>query len=73
MKKHYTLTGMSCGGCVNTVKQALLRIQGITEADVLLEPQSAVLTHSKPVDIIQLQAELSKSGHYTIREAGSIT
>lgn len=36
MKKQYTLTRMSCGGYVNTVKHALLNIQDITEAEVLL-------------------------------------
>lgn len=69
MKKQYTLSGMSCGGCVNTVKQALLKIHDITEAEVMLQPESAVLTMSKPVEIMELQAELSKKGNYTIKEA----
>ena len=68
MKKQYSLTGMSCGGCVNTVKQALLKIHDISEAEVLLQPQSAVLTMSEPISIMELQAELSKKGNYTIKE-----
>jgi copper chaperone CopZ len=69
MKKQYILSGMSCGGCVNTVKQALLKIHDIIEVEVLLQPQSAVLTMSKPIDIMELQTELSKTGNYTIKEA----
>ncbi len=69
MKKKYTLTGMSCGGCVNSVKHALLNIPDILEAEVQLQPQSAVLTMSKSIDIIELQAELSKKGNYTIKES----
>ncbi len=69
MKKNYEIKGMSCGGCVSNVKRALLQLPDVTEADVQLNPQSAVLTMSKPVDVEELQAQLKKAGHYIIREA----
>jgi copper chaperone len=69
MKKNYEIKGMGCGGCVSNVKRALLQLPDITEADVQLNPQSAVLTMSKPVDVEELQAELKKAGDYAIREA----
>ncbi|MBK5269806.1 MAG: heavy-metal-associated domain-containing protein [Bacteroidia bacterium] len=69
MKKKYELSGMSCGGCVSNVKRALLELPEVTEADVQLNPQSAVLTVSKSVDVEELQAQLKKAGHYTIKEA----
>ncbi len=68
MKKNYEIKGMSCGGCVSNVKRALLQLPDVTEADVQLNPQSAVLTMSKPVDVEELQAQLKKAGHYTIKE-----
>ena len=68
MKKNYELAGMTCGGCVNSVKKALLEIADITEADVHLNPPTAELTMNKPVTLEVLQAQLKKSGHYTISE-----
>ena len=68
MKKNYEIKGMSCGGCVSNVKRALLQLQDVTEADVQLNPQSAALTMSKSVDVKDLQTQLSKAGHYTIKE-----
>ena len=68
MKKNYGITGMSCGGCVSNVKRALLQLPDITEADVQLNAQSATLTMSKPVDVKELQAQLSNAGHYSIKE-----
>ena len=68
MKKTYELTGMSCGGCVNTVKQALIKLPEVAEAEVQLNPQRAVLTMNKPVDLAELQSQLSKVGHYAIKE-----
>ncbi len=70
MKKNYEITGMSCGGCVSNVKRALLQLPDVTEADVQLNPQSAILTMSNPVDIKELQAQLNNAGHYTIRKSG---
>ncbi len=71
MKKNYQIQGMSCGGCVNNVKYALLKIPGVEEADVHLKPQSALLTMHEPIATEVLQAQLSKAGHYTIMDAVS--
>ena len=70
MKKTYELTGMSCGGCVSGVKNALLKLPDVEDAEVHLHPQTAVLTMSKSIDISELQTQLSKAGHYTINEVG---
>ena len=59
---------MSCGGCISGVKNALLQLPGIEDAEVHLHPQRAVLTLSEPIDVVELQAQLSKAGHYSIKE-----
>ncbi len=68
MKVKYELEGMSCGGCVRNVKQSLLQIPDITEADVQLNPQTVVLTMNRSIALDELQAKIEKSGHYTIKE-----
>ena len=68
MEKTYELTGMSCGGCVSSVKNALQKFPDVEDAEVHLHPQTAVLTMSKPIDVNELQTQLSKVGHYTIKE-----
>ncbi len=72
MKNKYQLQGMSCGGCVNHVKHALLEIPGVEDADVQLNPQMVLLTMREPVAMEVLQAHLSKAGNYTIKEIISI-
>ena len=68
MNKEFELAGMSCDGCVSHVKKALLQIPGVTDAEVQLHSQRAVLTMSKPINVDELQSQLSKSGLYTIKE-----
>jgi copper chaperone CopZ len=53
---------------VNTVKQALLKLPDVTEAEVQLNPQKVFLTMSKPVSIAELQSQLTQAGHYAIKE-----
>ncbi len=72
MKKNYELEGMSCGGCVNNVKRALLQVPDVTEADVQLRPPGAVITMNKSIDVDELQTQLNKAGHYTIKELISL-
>lgn len=68
MKREYILEGMSCGGCVKNVKNALLQFSGIENAEVHLHPQTAVLTMTEPIGVAELQAQLNKAGHYKIKE-----
>ena len=39
------VTGMTCNGCVNSVKSTLLKINGISDADVDLEGGRAKVTY----------------------------
>lgn len=71
MKKDYELQGMSCGGCVSNVRRALLQVPDVTEAEVNLSPQGAIITMNKSIAVDELQTQLRKAGHYTIREAVS--
>ncbi len=71
MKKNYELSGMSCGGCVNSVKQILLQIPDITDAEIQLNPPTAVLTMNKPIALEKLQEQLNQAGNYTIRDGVS--
>ncbi|WP_462220492.1 heavy-metal-associated domain-containing protein [Ferruginibacter sp.] len=59
---------MRCGGCESQVKKALLQIPGVTEAEVQLQPQRAIVTMSKNIDVAELQTQLSNAGNYTIKE-----
>ena len=59
---------MSCGGCVSNVKNVLLKLPDVEDAEVHLHPQSAVLTMRESIDVAELQTQLSKAGHYTIKE-----
>jgi len=68
MTKNYEITGMSCGGCVSSVKRALLQTPDITEAQVQLNPPGASLTMSKSIGVDQLQTQLTNAGHYSIKE-----
>ncbi len=65
------LSGMSCGGCVNGVKNALLKHPDIQEAVVELNPQTATLTMDKFITTEELQNHLSKIGNYKITELAS--
>ena len=63
MKTIYTVTGMTCGGCVNRVKTALAPLAQSVE--VTLDPPKVVLENSS-VDLAALNVALNKAGHYQL-------
>jgi copper chaperone CopZ len=62
---------MSCGGCVSNVKRALLKVPDVSEAEVQLNPQGAIITMNKSIAVDELQTQLKKAGHYKIMEVVS--
>jgi len=55
MKKTYSITGMTCEGCANTVKKLLSNVKGVQEAKVSLQEKTAEITHDNvPLPAMQI-------------------
>jgi Cu+-exporting ATPase len=62
MKKMVTIEGMSCGHCAMRVKNALLEVEGVTEASVdLIEGKATVV--GTGVDSNMLRGAVVKAGY----------
>jgi len=67
MTHEYNITGMTCMGCVSSVKQRLSAVPGITEATVSLTAPQGTLTMNKHVPTAILQEALG-NGKYVITD-----
>lgn len=58
------VTGMVCGGCANTVKQTLLALEGVAEAEVSHSTATAEI-HFDPVlvQLEQLKSAVERAGY----------
>lgn len=54
----YHISGMTCGGCVETVKQALLSLDEISSVEVNLSEESATVEMNLHIDLSTLSAAL---------------
>lgn len=68
MKKEYTISGMTCGGCVAKVQRTLSNIEGVEEADVQLEYPQAVIHSEVPLNLADVNSILAEKGNYKISE-----
>lgn len=50
MKKKILIEGMSCGHCVNHVKEALSELNGVTNVEVSLDTKSAIIEASSDLN-----------------------
>jgi copper chaperone CopZ len=57
------ITGMSCEGCANSVKSALLQLEGVKKAEVSLADKEAVLEVEEIVDATDLIAAVEAAGY----------
>ena len=64
----YKIEGMTCGGCVASVKNQLLTASEIKEAHVQLDFPQAQLNLNEPIALEFLQALVKKAGNYSISE-----
>lgn len=63
----YHIGGMSCGGCVTTVKHKLAAFPDVVSVKVDLEKKQAEITSSHLLKINELQKALANT-NYTIAE-----
>ena len=71
MTHEYSITGMTCDGCVATVKKLLEKVPGITAARVTQDPPVAVLDMERHVGLPELKAALASHPKYQISEAAA--
>lgn len=57
------ITGMSCEGCANSVKSALLQIEGAKKAEVSLADKEAVVAVEESVDATDLIGAVEAAGY----------
>ena len=69
MTHAYNITGMTCNGCISTVKARLLNIPFITEANVRLTSPQATIRMQKHIPVAEIQQALMEAGSYKITEA----
>ena len=67
MKSEYSISGMTCNGCVATVAEKLKNVMNVEKADVSLESNSVIITSSDPLSIGILQEALPEK--YTLSES----
>jgi cation transport ATPase len=67
MKHTYSLSGMTCNGCVAGVKSKLLMHPDVLSADVTLDPPQAVIEMNRHISTTDLQHAIGNP-KYTISE-----
>lgn len=65
--KMYKVEGMSCSGCVATVKAALKAIPGVIEAIVQLQEPQAIVSMQDTIPVETIAKAVSASGHYRVQ------
>lgn len=71
MTHTYEIEGMTCGGCLSKVRDALLGVRGITEVEVSLTPPQAIVTMTSHVNTPVLAQAVANAGHFKLSDAGN--
>ncbi|MBV7274273.1 heavy-metal-associated domain-containing protein [Clostridiaceae bacterium UIB06] len=66
MKKKILVEGMSCGHCVNHVKNALEDLKGVTNVNVDLELKTAVIEASGEVSDGDIKFAIEDAGYEVV-------
>lgn len=59
----YTVEGMSCGHCVNSVSEEVGRVPGVTGVEVDLESGRVTVVGEGPVDDTAVRAAIDEAGY----------
>ncbi|MEZ0114037.1 copper ion binding protein [Catenulispora sp. EB89] len=59
----YTVSGMTCGHCVNSVTEEVGAIDGVRNVDVVLETGEVTVTSAAPLTVEAVQAAVDEAGY----------
>jgi len=59
----YTVTGMTCGHCVQSVTEEVGQIEGVSQVDVDLATGAVTVTTDGPVDDAAVEAAVAEAGY----------
>ncbi|MET9780931.1 heavy-metal-associated domain-containing protein [Nocardiopsis alba] len=59
----YTVEGMSCGHCVNSVTEEVTGVSGVTDVKVDLESKKVTVTAEGPIDDAAVRAAIDEAGY----------
>jgi copper chaperone len=59
----YTVAGMTCGHCVNSVKEEVGQITGVSAVDVDLESGRVTVTSESPLEDAQVREAVEEAGY----------
>lgn len=59
----YTVTGMTCGHCVGSVKEEVGRVDCVTDVAVDLASGVVTVTSSAPLDVAAVKAAVEEAGY----------
>jgi copper chaperone CopZ len=68
MTHTYQIDGMHCSSCISKVKNELLKIGAVTEAQVQLNVPQATITMQEHIPAAQLQQAVAKAGSFSLKE-----
>lgn len=63
----YTVTGMTCGHCAQSVRQEVSKIDGVTGVDVDLGSGHVTVESDHPVDESAFEAAIGQAGYSVSR------
>lgn len=66
--KEYTITGMTCMGCVAKVKSTIESLSGVNKADIQLEAPQGKIEFNSTVNTSDIQKAIAEKGNYSISE-----
>jgi copper chaperone len=59
----YTVTGMTCGHCVQAVTEELTALAGVSDVQVSLADGAVTVTSAGPLDLADVAAAVDEAGY----------
>ena len=62
----FTVTGMTCGGCVRRVRSAIEELDGVSAVDVRLEGGVVTVASNGPLDPAAVTSAVAETGYEAV-------
>ena len=66
---NYTVTGITCGHCVQAVTEEVSALDGVTDVAIELEGGRMTITSDQPIELAKVAEAVDEAGDYQVAQA----
>ena len=72
MQNTFEIVNLKCGGCANSIKQGLKKLDGVNQVEVDLDASKVIVDVNETSTLVEVKSKLATMGYPEVGDANTV-